>query len=396
MPSVVLKQGHVQPVWSGHPWVYAQAVDRVEGGALAGDEVEVIDPRGNLLGRGFYSPDSAIPVRIVARDRATPINLEWFRERIRRAQQLRQDLGLPSERTTGYRLVHSEGDRLPGLVVDVFGDVLVVQMTTIGMKRRKGWIVDALVGLLEPRAILDRTPSTYARSEGLEPEEGVVWGDRKVDVLGFRERDLAYELPLNLNQKTGFYFDQRPLRGRVEQLAKGRRVLDVYSYVGSFAMAAARGGATEVMAVDESALAMEVAARCAALNGLADRIVWDRNTAREALTTAGQKGGYDLVIVDPPSLAPSAKAIQRALVSYQKLASAACRATRPGGILIVSTCSAAISTSDLTRSLALGARDVGMTATILERMFQGADHPVPAAFGEGLYLKSIVASVEAR
>ncbi|HQP38552.1 MAG TPA: class I SAM-dependent rRNA methyltransferase [Polyangiaceae bacterium] len=396
MPSVVLKQGHVQPVWSGHPWVYAQAVDRVEGGALAGDEVEVMDPRGNLLGRGYYSPASAIPVRILARDRSTPLNLEWFRERIRRAQQLRRDIGIPSERTTGYRLVHAEGDGLPGLVVDVFGEVLVVQLTTIGMSRRKSWIVDVLVDLLHPKAILDRTPSTHARTEGLVPDGGVIWGDQGVESLRFVERDLRYELPLNLGQKTGFYFDQRPLRGRVEQLARGRRVLDVCSYVGSFAMAAARGGATQVLAVDESALAMEVAARCASLNGLGDRIEWNRATDREVLTAAGQRGGYDLVIVDPPSLAPSAKAVARAMVTYQKLASAACRATRPGGLMIICTCSAAIRTADLTRALALGARDVGMTATILERMFQGADHPVPAAFGEGLYLKSLISRVEVR
>ena len=396
MPSVVLKQGHVQPVWSGHPWVYAQAVDRVEGGALAGDEVEVMDPRGNLLGRGYYSPASAIPVRILARDRSTPLNLEWFRERIRRAQQLRRDIGIPSERTTGYRLVHAEGDGLPGLVVDVFGEVLVVQLTTIGMSRRKSWIVDVLVDLLHPKAILDRTPSTHARTEGLVPDGGVIWGDQGVESLRFVERDLRYELPLNLGQKTGFYFDQRPLRGRVEQLARGRRVLDVCSYVGSFAMAAARGGATQVLAVDESALAMEVAARCASLNGLGDRIGWNRATDREVLTAAGQRGGYDLVIVDPPSLAPSAKAVARAMVTYQKLAAAACRATRPGGLMIICTCSAAIRTADLTRALALGARDVGMTATILERMFQGADHPVPAAFGEGLYLKSLISRVEVR
>ncbi len=396
MPSVVLKQGHVQPVWSGHPWVYAQAVDRVEGGALPGDEVEVMDPRGNLLGRGYYSPASAIPVRILARDRSTPLNLEWFRERIRRAQQLRRDIGIPSERTNGYRLVHAEGDGLPGLVVDVFGEVLVVQLTTIGMSRRKSWILDLLVDLLHPRAILDRTPSTHARTEGLAPDGGVIWGDQGIESLRFVERDLRYELPLNLGQKTGFYFDQRPLRGRVEQLARGRRVLDVCSYVGSFAMAAARGGATQVLAVDESALAMEVAARCASLNGLGDRIEWNRATDREVLTAAGQRGGYDLVIVDPPSLAPSAKAVARAMVTYQKLAAAACRATRPGGLMIICTCSAAIRTADLTRALALGARDVGMTATIMERMFQGADHPVPAAFGEGLYLKSLISRVEVR
>jgi 23S rRNA (cytosine1962-C5)-methyltransferase len=180
----------------------------------------------------------------------------------------------------------------------------------------------------------------------------------------------------------------------VEQLARGRRVLDAYCYVGSFAMAAARGGAREVLAVDESAIALEAAARCAAQNGLADRIAFVCGSAREALGSAAHRGGFDLVVVDPPAMAPSQRALPKALGAYQKLAAAACRATRPGGLLVVCSCSAAVGFGALTRAVALGARDVGMSATVLERMFQGADHPVPAAFPEGLYLKSVIVRVD--
>ena len=396
MPSVVLKPGHVQPVWSGHPWVYAQAVDRVEGGALAGDEVAVVDPQGHMLGRGFYSPGSAIPVRILVRDAKSTLGAEWIRERMRRARDARRELGFPNERTTGYRLVHSEGDGMPGFVVDIFDDVAVVQLTTIGMKRREQLLLDALCETVKVRAVLDRTPSAYAKSEGFEPGSGVIRGDSSVDRLVFRERDVAYELPLELGQKTGFYFDQRPLRGRVEQLARGRRVLDTFCFVGSFSIAAARGGAAEVLAVDESALALEVGARCAGLNGVGDRIGWERAPAREVLPRAGVKGGYDLVIVDPPNLARSQKALQKGLAAHRRLAALGCRATRPGGLLVISTCSGAIGMSMLTRTLALGALDAGVTATVIERMFQGVDHPVLAAFGEGLYLKSLIARVDPR
>ncbi|MBI5538184.1 MAG: class I SAM-dependent rRNA methyltransferase [Deltaproteobacteria bacterium] len=396
MPSVVLKPGHVQPVWSGHPWVYAQAVDRVEGGALAGEEVSVLDPRGNLLGRGFYSPRSAIPVRILVRDATTVIGAEFIRDRLKRARDQRRELGLPNEKTTGYRLVHSEGDRLPGLVVDIFDDVAVVQMTTIGMKRREALIIDSLCDLVKVKTVIDRTPETYSKSEGFDAGSGVIRGDDKLDRLCFRERDVLYEIPLTVAQKTGFYFDQRPLRARVEQLSRGRRVLDTYSFVGSFAIAASRGGATQVMAVDENALALEVAARCALLNNVSERIAWERGPARDALVRAGNKGGYDLVIVDPPNLAPSTKATQKGLAAYQKLATVACPATRPGGLLVISACSAALGLGALTRAIALGARDVGMVVTVLERMFQGADHPVPAAFQEGLYLKSLICRVDTR
>lgn len=396
MPGVILKPGHVQPVWSGHPWVYAQAIDRVEGGATAGSEVTVMDPRGNVLGRGFYSPGSAIPVRIAVRDTTTSLGAGWLRDRLSRAHQLRHELGLPTERTNAYRLVHSEGDHLPGLIVDRFGDVVAVQLNTIGMKLRQEQIFDGIQGVLGVKTIVDRTPATYSKSEGFTPGSGVVRGDEGLDALRFTERGLSYEIPLTLGQKTGYYFDQRPLRARVEQLARGRRVLDAYCFVGSIAMSAARGGARSVLAVDENVLALEVGARCAAANGLEEKISFVRGSARDTLASLGREGGYDLVVLDPPSLAPSQRSVDRALAAYRQLAAAGCRATRPGGLLILSSCSAAITIDALTRAVALGARDAGTTSTVLERLYQGADHPVPAAFAEGLYLKSVLARVDSK
>ncbi len=374
--------------------MYEQAIGRIEGGAVAGDEISVVDPRGNFLGRGFYSPGSAIPVRILVRDRDTPVDAALFRSRLLRAIERRRLFGLPSRETNAVRMVHAEGDDLPGFVVDVFDDVAVVQLGTIGMKRREEMLFEVIDQVLSPRAILDRTSISVARGENFQLGEGVVRGDTALAVLSFSERGLAYELPLSLAQKTGFYLDQRPMRGRVEQLAKGRRVLDAYSYVGSFAMAAARGGATEVVAVDESALALEVGAECARRNGLIEHIRYIRSDARDRLTLAGREGGFDLVLCDPPKFAPTKSSKTGALGAYQKLCGAACRATRPGGLVLVSSCSAAVGLDALTRALAMGAREVNVRATVLERFFQGVDHPVPAAFPEGLYLKSVLASVE--
>lgn len=393
--TVRLKPGHVQPVWSGHPWVYAQAVERVEGGATRGDEVTVLDPRGNLLGRGFYSPGSAIPVRLLVRDATTRIDGAFFVSKIERALALRREMGIARDDTNGYRVVHAEGDGLPGLIVDRFDDVIVVQFLTAGMKLREGLVLEALHHVLSPRAILDRTPAGMAKNEGFVPGVGVIRGE-ELKELTFKERGLAYKIPLDLGQKTGFYFDQRGLRGRVEELAKGRRVLDAYTYVGSFAMAAARGGATSVLAVDDSPVAVEIGALCARDNGLADKIVFSREDARQTLQRAGAEGGYDLAIVDPPRLAPSRSAREGALVAYAKLAEAACRATRPGGLLVICSCSAAVDLTALTRALATGALRANVTATVLERHFQGADHPVASAFGEGLYLKALIVRVDRR
>lgn len=393
--TVRLKPGHVQPVWAGHPWVYAQAVDRVEGGATRGDEVSVLDPRGNLLGRGFYSPGSAIPVRLLVRDAETWIDGAFFRQRILRALEARREMGVATDATNGYRLVHAEGDGLPGLIVDRFDDVLVVQFLTFGMKSREGLVLEALMSTLSPRAILDRTPAGAAKNEGFAAASGVVRGE-EITELVFKERGLVFRLPLDLGQKTGFYFDQRGLRARVEELARGRRVLDAYTYVGAFAMSAARGGAKSVLAIDDSAIAVEIGALCAKENGLDANIAFAREDARKTLQRAGIEGGYDLVIVDPPRLAPSRSAREGALVAYAKLAEAACRATRPGGLLVVCSCSAAVDLTALTRALATGALRANVTATVQERHFQGADHPVSAAFGEGLYLKALIARVDKR
>src|ERR1700690_2639429 len=177
MSLVRLKPGHVQPVWMGHPWVYAQAVERIEGGALAGDEVSVVDPRGNFLGRGFYSPRSAIPVRLLVRDEKTRLDASFFHSRVERAIALRASLGLPSDHTNGFRLIHAEGDGLPGLIVDRFGDVLAIQLRTIGMKLREALVHEALETLLAPRAIVDRTNAQTAKTEGFEPSSGVVRGE---------------------------------------------------------------------------------------------------------------------------------------------------------------------------------------------------------------------------
>ncbi len=374
--------------------MYAQAIDRIEGGATRGDEVRVVDPRGNFLGRGFYSAGSAIPVRLLVRDETTALDTAFFRSRFERALAARAMLGLgTSPETTGYRLVHAEGDGVPGLIVDRFGDVLVVQLLTFGMKQREAMIYEALGQVLSPRAIIDRTPQSSAKAEGFVPTPGVVRGDA-IDSLVFTERGIAWKIPIELGQKTGFYFDQRELRARVEPLAKGKRVLDAYSYTAAFGLAAARGGASEVVCVDESALAIEVGAENARANGLIDRMRFEKNDARRAMQEA--HAAFDLTIVDPPRLAPTRGAREQALVMYSKLAELGCRATKPGGIVVLCSCSAAVDLKELTRALATGSVRANVQALVIDRAFQGVDHPVPAAFGEGLYLKAVIARVEHR
>ena len=282
---------------------------------------------------------------------------------------LRATLGLPSEHTTGFRLVHAEGDGLPGLIVDRFGDVLAVQLATIGMKRREALVLEALSAVLSPRAIVDRTSHADGEDRGLRARLGRRAAATSLAALEFVERGLRFRIPLELGQKTGFYFDQR-VAPRARRAARARRSAcsTPTPSSGAFAIAAARGGAREVVAVDESALAIEVGAECAAMNGVGDRVKFVKEDARRALADA--HGSFDLVVADPPRLAPTRGAREQALVAYTKLAENACRATRPGGVLVLCSCSAAVDLAALTRALATG-------ATHAERAGDGARAMVP-------------------
>lgn len=403
VPVVHLRPGHVQPVWAGHPWVYAQAVARVEPSTPApGDEVRVVDPQGNLLGRGFWSARSAIPVRLVVRDEETDLDgPAWLEAKLRAALGRRRALGLPdlgAAATDGFRMVHAEGDGVSGLVVDRFGGeadgtggVLSVQVGTAGLRRRAAMVRDALEAVLRPTAVLDRTSASAAKAEGFDLA-GSPFEKGKVDALRFRERGLAYTIPTDLGQKTGYYFDQRGLRDRVEALARGRRVLDAYCYVGSAGLAAARGGASSVLCLDDSLRAIEVGAQCARENGLALR--FERADVKKqlpVLAAAGEK--FDLVVLDPPKLAPTRGDRDAAMKYTQRLVEAACDVLAPAGLLVLSSCSQALRMGDLVRALAIGARRRDRLATVLERLGQGADHPVPAAFDEGVYLSTAVAEL---
>lgn len=399
LTTVTVRAGHVQPLWAGHPWVFQQAIERIEGDDAPGAEALVVDPNGKVLGRGLLSPRSALAVRLFTSRGAQPIDLELFRQRIAEARALRLGAGLPSNEpgreTTGYRLVHGEGDGLPGLVVDVFDDVLVVQLGTIGLKLREKLVVDVLVEALSPRVILDRTPRSLARSEGFDedgPELRVLHGDMPSS-LAFSELGVRHEIPIELAQKTGFYFDQRPLRAYLAGVSRDATVLDAFCYAGAIGLAAAKGGAARVLGVDKSVSAVLAAAATAERNGFSSVAEYEEVDANLAFKRAAAHGGFDIVVCDPPKLAAGRKARDKALGAYRKLAAGAVLAVKPGGLLAFCSCSGSVSADALLRALALGAKDSQRRAIVVERLYQGADHPVAAAFPEGLYLKVLVACI---
>lgn len=383
--DVFLRKGHIQPVWAGHPWVFQQAIERSSKKPEHGAEVRVLDVQGHFLGRGFFSENSALAIRLFSRE-DEPFSSELLRTRLERASARRAPFLEPT--TTGYRVIHGEGDELPGLVVDRFDDVLVVQFGSAGLARHRSLVLDALEGHFRPRTILDRTTEKVSRQERFERESGLIRGETP-GRLTFDERGLRFELPLELTQKTGFYFDQRPLRARVEALARDREVLDLYSYVGGAGLFAARGGASRVVSVDSSTIAVETGASLARTLGLS--VDFERSDALEFLER--HPTAFDLVLSDPPKLAQSRSGRDKALAYFRKVTEASLRAVRPGGLLAVSSCSAALGLREVERALALAARDAARRATVLERIFQGPDHPVPPAFPEGLYLTTLLAEI---
>jgi 23S rRNA (cytosine1962-C5)-methyltransferase len=386
--KVFLHQGRARPLWFGHPWVYANAIDKVEGACGPGDIVSLCDHDGRLIGRGFYNPRSQIPVRLCTR-KDEPVNAAFFRGRIQRARALRTRLGLPSATTTIYRLVNSEGDDLPGLVVDVFGDAVVVQISTLAISQRRAEIFDALEAELAPKSIYEVSPAGYADIEGFMAQSRVARGDSRPTVAGL-EDGIQLEIEPLSGQKTGMFIDQRETRIRVGQLARGARVLDCYAYAGGFGLQAARGGAAAITAVDSSARAVTRIEAHAARNGATINAV-EADTFR-FLETATPRS-YDLLVIDPPKFARARKDLEAARKGYERLNALALAAAAPGAVLVTCSCSQNVDAETFERIVAAGAKQAGRQLQIFERRGPGGDHPMPPGFNEGQYLKVLLVYV---
>ena len=398
MARVVLRgsKGHVLAVWAGHPWVFAQSVLRVDGRAADGDVVEVVDEGGRLLGSGFYSSRSAIAVRTLTRGPAVEVDDAFLHAAVSRAVHRRKRLmGLPGERTTGYRLVHAEGDGLPGLIADRYGDVVAVQFNSLGMKLRERVVLDALGELLRPRAIVETVDEEVQKLEGFESRPLPVRG-RYESPAAFEESGITYAVDPLTSQKTGFYFDQRENRKLLARLVRGQRVLDLCCYVGAFGITCARAGAVEVDGVDTSLPALAAAQRHAELAHVADRMRFHKADVRQYLEQAIRaKRTWDVVIVDPPKYARRQGDVEKALKSrYLPLNTQALRVVSPGGLLVTCSCSGRVRPDIFLRTVGLAAAQAGRIARVLALRGAGPDHPVPPAFVEGSYLTCVFLEVD--
>ncbi len=385
MPTAVLARGREGRALRGHLWIYDNQIEGFEGEPQPGEMVDVVTASGRFVGRGYYNPASRIAIRLLTR-RDEPVDREFLARRLDEALALRERF---YPRFEGLRLVFSEGDRLPGLVVDRYGDVVVVQFLTLGMDRLRSTWVELLVERLEPRAVVERSDVPSREMEGLAPSVGLLYGELSRPVQ-FSENGLTFEADVWEGQKTGFFLDQRDNRQALRPLVRGARVLDAFCYTGAFALFARRFGADHVVAVEQSAAAIRQARRQQQLNGL-DGIEWVQGNAFDYLRALDQqRERFDVIILDPPSFTRTRRSVEAALRGYKEINLRAWRMLNGGGFLVSCSCSQHIDPNQFLDVVAEAADDAGREWRLVESRTQAFDHPVLPAVPETLYLKCLV------
>lgn len=386
-PLVKLRPGKGRRLAAGAPWAYADevAMDRRTKRLAPGTVVRLVDGTEEL-GAAAFNPESKIPVRLLDPDAGAVIDTEWFAARLGHALALRQTL----YDAPYYRLVHAEGDGLPGVVVDRYGDALVVQPNAAWVDRLIEPLIDALSRVTGASAIVVNATSRTRRLEGLDERlevvRGAVDGPIEVPMNG-----AVYLADLLGGQKTGLYYDQRPNHAFVAPLARGARMLDLFCHVGGFSLAALVAGAQSALAVDGSDPALELARRGAEASGVADRFQTRKADAFDALAALATEGErFDVVVSDPPAFAPNRQALANGLRAYQKLARLAAPLVAPGGWLVLCSCSHAAEPEAFHRANAAGLAQAGRRAALVHSGRSGPDHPGHVALPETSYLKALV------
>jgi 23S rRNA (cytosine1962-C5)-methyltransferase len=386
-PVVILKPKEGRRARAGAPWIFSNEVAGLPKELPAGSVVDVKFDDGQPLGSGFFNPKSLITVRLFARTLDANPNRKFFERHLSRALALREKI---YDRPF-YRLVHAEGDGLPGLVIDRFGDVLVVQITIAGMELVLTELMAALRALLKPTTIILRNDTPSRALEGLPSYVRAELGNAGRIVV--EENGARYFADLGSGQKTGWYYDQRDNRAFIAGLARGRSVLDAYSYTGGFGILAAQAGAKEVICLDSSEQALALAEESAAANRLSVRAV-KADVFEELTRLATQKEKFDIVVADPPPFVKSKKDLEPGAKAYRKLARLAAEVTAPNGILLLASCSHNIPLERFASECAAGISRGGRNASLIRTAGAGPDHPVHPMLPESAYLKALVYALD--
>jgi 23S rRNA (cytosine1962-C5)-methyltransferase len=387
MKTVKLKKKEDRRILRGHPWVFSNELERTEEIFSPGDIVDVLDNSGRFIGRGYINLHSLIAVRILTR-KQEEIDRRFFRRKIAQARGLRTMLAFGES----FRAVFSEGDGLPGLIVDKYADTLVIQSSTAGIDRMLDIIISALQEEYSPRAIVLRNDTASREHEGLEQKKSVPFGAVTTPVE-IEENGVRYRVDVLEGQKTGFFFDQRENRQALNHIVKGRRTLDCFCYIGAWSLNAARFGASEVTGIDSSQKAVDMAAANAALNGLnAQFRTADVFDELRSLEKGGERFGC--IILDPPAFVKSRAKVREGLKGYKEINLRGMRLLERGGILVTCSCSHHVDQDLFAEMLIDAAHSGGRQARLLEMRSQARDHPMLLAARETQYLKCAILIVE--
>lgn len=387
MSKILIKKDRERMWQSGHPWMYSGAVEKIEGNPEAGSVVEVYNWKKEFIGYGHYNKNSKIMVRMLEKDVDKKIDLNWYSEKVREAYALRKMINIDSD---GYRLIHSESDSLPGVIVDCFGDYLVVQASTLGMEKDKGFLIEALKKEIpKVKGIYEKSEGDGRRREGLPEISGVLFGEVPDEIEIF-EGDAKFTIDLK-GQKTGFYSDQRESRLLMGSLSKDKDFLDVCSYTGGFSLHAMVNGANSSALIDVSEDVLNVARKNLSDYKNVEFIKGNIfNVLRELIKEGRQ---WDIVNLDPPKLAPNRRDLDKALKAYKDIILNGIKLTKKGGLLSIYSCSGAVTSTDLRMALAYAIKDAGVKAVIVNQLHQSPCHPISVAVPETEYLKGFLVRI---
>lgn len=393
MNKIILHKGKDKAAWQLHPWVFSGAVHKKIGEVQSGDVVAVYNAEDEFIAYGLYNSISRVSVRLLEWDPNIQVNEQWWRQRIQGAVQNRKHL--LSDYNNSVRLVFAEADFLPGFIADLYADFVSVQVYSTGVELVKEILIDELTKLLPLKGVYERSDIRSREHEGLPVTNGLLWGEYPPEYVTIMENGIQYQVNISDGQKSGFYCDQRDNRFITAQYAKGKRMLDCFSYSGGFTLNALRAGVSEVVSVDSSALALETLKGNMALNN------FDTSKQRSVQSDVNkylkqvyeQREKFDLIVLDPPKYAPSRAALQKSLRAYKDLNRRGLLLLGQGGILATFSCSGAMDLETFKQVIAWAALDAGKKIQFVKQFFQPEDHPVRASFPEGEYLKGLLVRV---
>lgn len=391
---LILSKGREKSLLRRHPWVFSGAISRVEGNAISGETVDVCDHKGQWLARAAWSPQSQIRARVWTWDAEESIDIAFFTRKLTQALKLRQWLA-KADNLDSYRLIAGESDGLPGITIDKFCDYLVVQLLSAGAEYQRPALVTALQHCFPDCSIYDRSDVAVRKKEGLPLSHGVISGEQPPELLPITEHGMKLLVNIKEGHKTGYYLDQRDSRYALRRYSQDARVLNCFSYTGGFAVSALLGGCKEVISVDTSDAALEVARQNVELNQLSlDNAQFIRDDVFKLLRSYRDNGEkFDVIVMDPPKFVENKNQLTGACRGYKDINMLAMQLLNPGGILLTFSCSGLMTVDLFQKIIADAALDAGKNVQFIDQLRQAADHPVITSYPEGLYLKGFVCYV---